>query len=248
MLYKKIFGRIWAVWGIILFLVTMLIFYIPLVCCYFWDEPARSHRSYRVFRLWMRIFLPLADIRVSVTGKEHFKKEQAFVVICNHRSMMDIPVSSTKLPAPNKTIAKIEMSRIPLFGDLYKLGSVLVDRKSKASRAASFAAMKNVIAMGLHMIIYPEGTRNKTDEALHAFHDGAFILATETATPLVIGLIHGTADVMPTNIPFCLLPGRIRFELLPPMDPGTDAALLRDRCHQIMKEKLQEENRSGKNQ
>jgi len=238
MLYKKIFGRLWAVWCSALFLITMLLFYLPLVFCYAWNEPERSNRSYLVFRLWMQVFLPLAGIRVKVSGKENIKKGRAYVVICNHRSMMDIPVSSTKFPGANKTIAKIEMSRIPLFGDLYKLGSVLVDRKSKASRAASITGMRNVIAARLPMIIYPEGTRNKTSDTLRPFHDGAFNLAVETGAPVIMGLIHGSADIMPANIPFCLLPGKIEFELLPPLEPGKDAGALRDHCYQIMESKL----------
>lgn len=238
MIYKKIFGRIWAAWGIILFLATMLLFYLPLVSCYLLKEPLRSRRSYVIYRLWMRIFLPLTGIRVAVTGKEHFRKGQAYVLICNHRSMMDIPVSSTKIPGPNKTIAKAEMSKIPLFGDLYRLGSVLVDRKSKASRAASLLAMKQVIREGLHMVIYPEGTRNKTADLLRPFHDGAFTLAAETGTPIIIGIIKGTADIMPSEIPFCLLPGNIRFEFLQPVSPSPDAAALKNQCYRIMESKL----------
>jgi hypothetical protein len=47
---------------------------------------------------------------------------------------MDIPISSPAIPSGNKTIAKIEMAKVPLFGILYKTGSVLVNRKSDQSR------------------------------------------------------------------------------------------------------------------
>jgi 1-acyl-sn-glycerol-3-phosphate acyltransferase len=122
----------------------------------------------------------MTGIRVKVTGLENFQKGHNYVVICNHNSFMDIPVSSTKLPGPNKTIAKIEMSRLPIFGTLYKLGSVLVDRKNKDSRRQSILQMKQVLQMGIHMIIYPEGTRNKSPEPMGPFHNGAFNLAVET--------------------------------------------------------------------
>jgi 1-acyl-sn-glycerol-3-phosphate acyltransferase len=45
---------------------------------------------------------------------------------------------------------------------MYRTGSILVDRKSETSRRDSFAKMKEALDMGLHMCIYPEGTRNKT--------------------------------------------------------------------------------------
>ena len=76
------------------------------------------------------------------------------------------------------------MAKIPLFGLIYKRGSVLVDRKSEESRKNSFVKMKEVLDMGLHMCIYPEGTRNKTTEPLQRFHNGAFKLAIDTGKPI----------------------------------------------------------------
>ena len=80
-------------------------------------------------------------------------------------------------PVATRPSQKWKWPKIPIFGFLYKTGSVLVDRKSEASRRESFAKMKEVLDMGLHMCIYPEGTRNKTDQPLKSFHDGAFRLA-----------------------------------------------------------------------
>ena len=44
--------------------------------------------------------------------------------------------------------------------------------------------MKEVLKKGMHMCIYPEGTRNRTNEPLKKFYDGAFKLAVETKQPL----------------------------------------------------------------
>ena len=93
---------------------------------------------------------------------------------------MDVPVATPFIPGGNKTIAKIELAKTPLFGYLYKAGSVLVDRNSETSRKESLLKMKKVLEMGLHMCIYPEGSRNKTDQPLKTFHDGAFRLAIST--------------------------------------------------------------------
>ena len=41
-----------------------------------------------------------------IKGKDNFKKGQNYVVVCNHNSLMDVPVSVTAVP-PNKTIAKV---------------------------------------------------------------------------------------------------------------------------------------------
>src|SRR5690606_4718878 len=92
------------------------------------------HPSYRI---WMGIFLPLVFIRVKRTGAHYFEKGRQYVVVVNHNSLVDIPVSMPWVPGPNKTLAKIEMAKIPLFGLIYKAGSILVDRKSRESRLHS---------------------------------------------------------------------------------------------------------------
>ena len=76
------------------------------------------------------------------------------------------------------------MAKIPLFGLIYKTGSILVDRKDEKSRRESFSKMKEVLDMGLHMCIYPEGTRNTSTEPIKPFHDGAFRLAIAVEIPL----------------------------------------------------------------
>lgn len=233
---KNIFARIWAVWGIILFIITMLIVFPFFLCCFFFKEPARGRISHKLYGIWMAIYLPLTGIFVSIKGKHHFEKGKNYIVLCNHNSLIDIPVSTPRIPGANKTIAKIEMAKIPLFGVLYKLGSVLVDRKDKDSRRKSFLLMKEVLDMGLHMCIYPEGTRNKTGQPLKEFHDGAFKLAADTGKPLLPAILFGTAAILPNDKSFYLMPGSISFHFLQPVEvkTGEDPEALKNRVFKIM--------------
>ena len=175
-----------------------------------------------MFRVWMNVYLPLIGVFLSIKGKKNFKKGNNYIVLCNHSSLMDVPVSSPYIPGPNKTIAKIEMSRIPVFGTIYKLGSVLVDRKDKDSRIKSYIRMKEVLAEGLHMCIYPEGTRNKSGLPLKEFHDGAFKLAIDTRKPILPAVLFGTSKILSSTKTMYLLPGIIRFHFLPQVDITAD--------------------------
>lgn len=123
-LLKNIFARIWALWGLVWFIITLLVFFIPFCCCFFWQEPKRSAISHILYRSWMNIYLPIIGVFISVKGKGNFKRASNYIVVCNHNTLMDIPVSTTRIPGPNKTIGKIEFSRAPLFGIPYKVGSV----------------------------------------------------------------------------------------------------------------------------
>jgi 1-acyl-sn-glycerol-3-phosphate acyltransferase len=235
---KNFIGKILLVWAGLMFIITMLIF-LPLIWATgFWPEPRRTDLLVRIARGWMAVFYFLCGVRLTIKGRDNFKKGQNYIVVCNHNSMMDVPLTSTGIPGANKTIAKIEMSKIPLFGIIYKRGSVLVDRKSDASRRESYLKMKQVLEAGMHMCIYPEGTRNKTDQPLKAFHDGAFKLAIETGKPLIPTLIFGTRNMLPGKGTLYFRPGRLEMHFLPPVtvQPGDTALTLKEKIFALMKD------------
>jgi 1-acyl-sn-glycerol-3-phosphate acyltransferase len=238
-LIKEIAGRLFAVWAIVVFIITMLLFFIPfLLFSYFAKPPNNTKRFVTMSRVWMGIYLPLIGCPVTVRGREHFAKGATYVVVCNHNSFMDVPVSYPVIPGGNKTIAKIEMVKIPLFGMIYRTGSVLVDRKSESSRKESYVQMKKVLAMGLHMCIYPEGTRNKTGQPLKSFHDGAFRLALDTGKAVLPAVIFNTRKVLPANKPFYLMPRPLSIHFLAPVpvQPGDTVEQLKQKVFGIMEE------------
>lgn len=214
---KNILGRLFALWAILTFILTMLVIIIPTWAFGLFAEPKRTKAFINLSRVWMAVWLPLAGIRLIIKGRAHFKKGENYVVVCNHNSFMDVPVTSPGIPGGNKTIAKIELSRIPLFGIIYRRGSVLVDRKSEESRSKSYAYMKKVLEMGLHMCIYPEGTRNKTELPLKEFKDGAFRLAIETNKNIVPAVLFNTKKALPQHKKFFFWPCKIEMHFLAPV-------------------------------
>jgi len=233
----NVLGPICAVWAIILFIATMLIFLIPfLLFCFFRKDPQKTTNFNIASRLWMSVWLPLSGCPLRIKGKEKFVKGQTYIVTCNHNALMDVPVSTPGIPGGNKTIAKIEMAKIPLFGMMYRTGSVLVDRKSETSRRDSFTKMKEALDMGLHMCIYPEGTRNKTRDPLKSFHDGAFRLALNTGKAIIPALVFNSRKVMPPEKTFYFRPHRLALHFLDPVmpQPGETVESYKQRIFVIM--------------
>ncbi|MCF8341667.1 MAG: 1-acyl-sn-glycerol-3-phosphate acyltransferase [Chitinophagaceae bacterium] len=214
---KKILGGIFIVWGMFVFVLSMLVFYIPMWAAGLWKEPKRTAIFIATVRAWMFVFLNLTGVRLSIKGREKFKKGENYIVVCNHNSMMDVPISSPGIPGANKTIAKIELSKIPLFGMIYKRGSILVDRDSEQSRKDSFQKMKAALELGMHVCLYPEGTRNKTGNPLKSFHDGAFRLAVTTGKSIVPAVIFNSGKVLPNNKSFFYWPQPIEMHFLDPI-------------------------------
>ena len=235
-LAKEILGRIFAFWAMIIFILTML----PVAVC-MWAiglvrEPQRTEIFRNISKAWMSIFFLFSGCRLKIKGKDKFEKGVKYIVICNHNSFMDVPLVTPFIPGANKTIAKIEMSRIPLFGLIYKRGAILVDRKNQDSRRDSFKKMKDVLLLGMHMCIYPEGTRNKTDEPLKEFHNGAFKLAVETGTSILPAIMFHTKKVLPIDKAFFFWPSTMEIHFLPSIQvlKTDDFETVKNEMHQLM--------------
>lgn len=214
---KNILGRIFALWAMLTFVLLFLLIFIPSMLCWLVPDPKGQRIFISIARLWMRLWIPLTGCRFDIKGKEHFKKGETFIVTCNHNSMMDVPLSSAFIPQANKTIAKSSFTKVPLFGIYYIKGAVIVNRKSEQSRRESFEKMKVVLRKGIHMCIYPEGTRNRSNEPLKKFHDGAFRLAAETGKSIIPAIILNTKKVLPIHKTFYFWPGKIEMHFLEPV-------------------------------
>ena len=183
----------------------------------------------------MHIWLPLAGCRFRIKGNEHFTKGATYIVTFNHNSMMDVPLSAAFTPGANKTIAKSTFTKVPLFGFYYMKGAVLVNRKSEQSRRDSFDKMKKVLQKGMHMCIYPEGTRNRTAEPLKKFHDGAFKLSVDTGVSIIPTIILNTKKVLPLHKTFYFWPGKIEMHFLEAVAPGNmNVEQLKEKVFSIM--------------
>lgn len=188
-----------------------------------------------ISRIWMRVWLFLIACPLKVKGQNNFKKGETYIVTCNHNSLMDIPLSCPFIPGANKTIAKSSFTKVPLFGFFYAKGSVLVNRKSDESRRRSFIEMKETLQQGMHMSVYPEGTRNRSDDPLKPFHDGAFKLAVETGKSIIPAVIFNTKKVLPLHKGFYFMPHRLGIHFLPEISvTGKTAKELKQEVFDVM--------------
>lgn len=209
-----------ALWALLVFGTTIILVALIAALTSWMVEPSKT-KLFRVVTIgWIRFFLFMVGCPYKVRGKENFRKGKVYIVTVNHNSFLDAPVLTPFVPGPNKTIAKAEMARIPIFSTVYKRGSILVDRKNKKSRQKSFLQMVEVLKMGMHMCIYPEGTRNRTELPLKEFHNGAFRLSKDTGVAIIPAVIFNTKKILPANKGFYFKPHRIELHFLPPVQPS----------------------------
>jgi 1-acyl-sn-glycerol-3-phosphate acyltransferase len=121
---------------------------------------------------------------------------------------MDIPALVVTIRGQFRALAKKELLKIPVFGWIAQIMCVVVDRSSNESRRKSMDNLKRILSMGISVLIFPEGTQNRTRETLQPFYDGAFRIAVETQQPIIPIVVLGAGEIMPPGKVF-IKPGKI---------------------------------------
>mgnify|MGYP003150097717 CR=1 FL=1 len=175
-----------------------------------------SKLSFKAIRLWSFLFSFFNRIIYKVEGKEHFKKGQNYVIISNHTSFLDTPAIPQAIDAPFKALAKKELTKIPIFGLIIKTITEVVDRSNPQSRQRSKERLNEVLKNENSILVFPEGTMNRTDKPLQGFYDGAFRIAIDAQAPILPIVIKGAAKLMKPSS-FVMKPGKINVKLLAPI-------------------------------
>jgi 1-acyl-sn-glycerol-3-phosphate acyltransferase len=238
----KPFQILYVIYAVLLFIAFM----IPVAIWSVMVLPLSRIRSgnlvYRACMLWGDIWFPLVFIFHRNIYEQPIRKGQSYIFVCNHISYMDTPSIVKALRQPVRPLGKVEMTKIPIFGFIYKNAIVTVDRSSTSNRAKSVQALKTVLRKGISVLVFPEGTFNNTGKPLASFYDGAFRIAIETGTPIKPMLFLDTYNRMHYSSPFSLTPGRSRCVFLDEISTDgltlKDAAELKEKVHQAMWQKL----------
>jgi len=150
-----------------------------------------------VARVWARTILVVSGISVRFRGGSNIDPSRSYVYMSNHLSNFDIPVLLAHLPVQFRWLAKAELFRIPIFGRAMRgAGYISIDRFNRSSAFASISEAAARIRQGVSVMIFAEGTRSR-DGRLQPFKKGGFILAVDSAVPIVPLVIQGTRAIMP---------------------------------------------------
>jgi 1-acyl-sn-glycerol-3-phosphate acyltransferase len=152
---------------------------------------------YRWGMATLRLGVRAGGIRVRVVGVENVPQGESCIFLSNHVSNLDPPVLLPMIPGTTSVFLKKSLMKIPLLGTAMRMGQfVPVSRgHSKEEAQRSVEAAASALNNGLHITIFPEGTRSP-DGQLLPFKKGAFFLAAETGAPMVPIVIRGTAQMM----------------------------------------------------
>lgn len=219
----------------ILWLLLMSIVGILLIPIFF----GNLNFNYYVARFGVFGLRIITRIRVEHDSRVNLDSYQPCIYIGNHQDNFDVFIFGSLFPKKTIVVGKRELAFIPFFNLFYyAAGNVFIHRSKhlKAIAGISFAS-KKIKKSGVSVMIFPEGTRNRSGKGLLPFKKGAFHMAIETGLPLVPLVAEPIRSVL-NHQSRRISPGVIRVRVL---DPIPTAGLTRadvDRLATLSRERM----------
>lgn len=233
---RYILGKLYVIWVLFIFTLFMII-YLPGIIIPFFFGDRYGVISFRFLKLWAQTFSLLNGIPYRIHGRENIRPGQAFIYLSNHTSYLDIPGMCLVVPNQCRPLAKKELLKYPILGWIINHASVIVDRSSNESRRKSMDHLKNVLRRGISVLIFPEGTQNRTKEPLQPFYDGGFRIAIETQQPILPMIILNAGKLMPPRT-LHIEPGTVTIHIRPEITTSgltiADVPALKERVRREM--------------
>jgi 1-acyl-sn-glycerol-3-phosphate acyltransferase len=119
-----------------------------------------------------------------------------YIIMSNHRSHYDIPLTILSLPASIRMLTKKELFKIPLWGRGMAAGEFIsIDRNNIKQAKQDLKKAREKMEDGIVLWIAPEGTRSRTGR-MGTFKKGGFILAIEAGAQIIPVGIQGSEKVL----------------------------------------------------
>lgn len=240
---QKVLSVIYLLYAAIIFIVLMFVA-LPFVLLFSAVLPIDTGKRaiLVVLRAWAWLFSIFSLFWITTKNRASVDRSKSHIYVGNHGSYLDAVAVCLSIPQYFSALGKVEITKVPVFGLIYKRIVVLIDRSSKESREQSVAMLKKDIANGQSVLIFAEGTMNQTEKPLADFYDGAFRIAIETQTPIIPFVMINNRKLLPRKNPLKARPGIITTYLLPEVSVAglslEDMYVLKKKVYDLMEEAI----------
>jgi len=208
--FKNIFIFFWRVWFYAwVFFSILLIF--PFLLIILSREkwfPIYSKITY----VWGKTILFVMGFSTEIEGLDKIDPKKSYLFCPNHTSMIDIMLMFRVTKNPFVFVGKKELTKLPVFGYIFKKSSIIVDRSSRKSSRKAFEDAQKKLATGRSVCIFPEGGVPDEHITLDKFKSGAFRMAIEHKIPIVPITFYDCKDHFSYTF-FSGSPGKLRVKI-----------------------------------
>lgn len=229
----------------VLQIVTIIIVTIPFsILATIFAQWRPTHAGYfEMARLWSKIVLWIAGVKLVVRGREKLKTKTGYVIAANHASLFDVASILAGIPENVCFVMKRELTRIPIWGWALLRSPYIVVKRGKmvdAKRSMNEAADR-LREVNRTVAFFPEGTRTRTGK-MRPFKRGAFVASMMTGVPVVPVTINGSFNILPKG-KFRINRGTIEMIIEDPVSPvGLTEQSLMERVEAVIKRNYVEQN------
>ena len=181
---KVFFIAVWNVWFYVLGFIGIVIT-LPFLIIFSIKESFYPYFYWVARNIWSNIIMYGMGFYPEIKFKQHIKKGKSYMLVSNHKSMIDIMLMLSLSKDPIVFVGKKELEKIPLFGYFYRRVCILVDRSSPESRKEVYTKAIKRLDTGISVCIFPEGGVPDPSVILDEFKNGAFSLAIQFQIPIV---------------------------------------------------------------
>ena len=162
-----------------------------------------DYQQLRMVQAAFRLMLKMTGARIQVIGEEHVPKDRAVLYVGNHKSYFDILLTYSRVPRLTGYVAKKEMESFPILSIWMKrLHCLFLDRKDIKQGLKTILTGIDLIKNGISVCIFPEGTRNKSNDRLLPFKEGSLKMAEKTGCPIIPFAITNSSKLFEDHMPF----------------------------------------------
>lgn len=195
------------------------------------------------FTAWLTAVLVIFLLGAWPKTKGSLPKEGTFVVAINHGTFLDYFFVALLMGFKKQwaVVYGNNLEKYPVLGDFLKRYGIGVDRNDLASRVTASDTMKEALAHGKRIVIFPEGTRKRSHQktTLLEFLNGAFTVAVDGEVPVVPIVISGAHEFSCPDKPLPFSPCSIYVSFLEPIPSvGHSRKELKEITYQAMKREL----------
>ena len=145
------------------------------------------------------------NIHIEVHGQENIPEQDGFMFYPNHQGLYDVLAIMEACPRPFAVVAKKEVADVPFLKQVFTcMKAYMIDREDVRQSLQVIVNVSNDVKNGRNFLIFPEGTRNKSEDPadLMEFHEGSLKIAEKSGCPVIPVAITGTDDVFERHIPW----------------------------------------------
>ena len=216
--------------------ICLLVFYLRLTRTY--------NREYadNVLRWWSGVLLRAvgASWVVSNPHRVTIKPGRPHIIMVNHLSYYDIPLSFVSLPGSIRMLTKKELFKIPIWGKGMEAAEFIsIDRHNLEQSLKDLDEARKIMQSGIVLWVAPEGTRSRSGK-LGDFKKGGFMLALQTGAVIIPVGIRGSDAILPPDTFDFVLGREIQVNIGEPVDTSLYKTGQRDELMRNIRHAIEE--------